>query len=39
MRIVDEAKAKEFYTNFLGFRLDWEHRFEAGSPLILSGTS
>lgn len=34
-RIFDEAKAKEFYLDFLGFQLDWEHRFEAGLPLYM----
>jgi len=33
MRIFDEAKAKEFYVGFLGFNLDWEHRFGDGFPL------
>lgn len=33
LRIFDEAKAREFYLDFLGFRVDWEHRFEPGSPL------
>jgi hypothetical protein len=33
MRIFDEAKAKEFYLGFLGFALDWEHRFGDGFPL------
>lgn len=33
MRIFDEAKAREFYVGFLGFRLDWEHRFGDGLPL------
>lgn len=33
MRIFDEAKAKEFYAGFLGFNLDWEHRFGDGFPL------
>jgi catechol 2,3-dioxygenase-like lactoylglutathione lyase family enzyme len=32
-RIFDEAKAKEFYVDFLGFTLDWEHRFDENSPL------
>lgn len=32
-RIFDEAKAKEFYLDFLGFSLDWEHRFEPHLPL------
>jgi catechol 2,3-dioxygenase-like lactoylglutathione lyase family enzyme len=35
LRIFDEAKAKEFYVDFLGFSLDWEHRFEPGLPLYL----
>ncbi len=33
LRIFDEAKAKEFYLDFLGFTLEWEHRFEADMPL------
>jgi catechol 2,3-dioxygenase-like lactoylglutathione lyase family enzyme len=32
-RIFDEDKAREFYLGFLGFSLDWEHRFEANLPL------
>jgi uncharacterized glyoxalase superfamily protein PhnB len=35
LRIFDEAKAKEFYINFLGFKVDWEHRFEDGLPLYM----
>jgi uncharacterized glyoxalase superfamily protein PhnB len=35
LRIFDEGKAKEFYLAFLGFTLDWEHRFERGLPLYL----
>ena len=35
LRIFDEAKAKEFYLDFLGFTLDWEHRFEADLPLYM----
>jgi uncharacterized glyoxalase superfamily protein PhnB len=35
LRIFDEAKAREFYVGFLGFQVDWEHRFEAGMPLYL----
>lgn len=34
-RIFDEEKAKEFYLEFLGFSLDWEHRFEDDLPLYL----
>lgn len=32
-RIFDENKAKEFYLGFLGFKLDWEHRFGKDYPL------
>ena len=35
LRIFDEAKALEFYVHFLGFQVDWEHRFEPGLPLYL----
>jgi catechol 2,3-dioxygenase-like lactoylglutathione lyase family enzyme len=35
LRIFDEAKAREFYIGFLGFKVDWEHRFEASLPLYL----
>ena len=35
LRIYDVAKAKEFYVDFLGFRLDWEHRFDENAPLYL----
>ncbi|MET0542634.1 MAG: glyoxalase superfamily protein, partial [Variovorax sp.] len=33
LRIFDEAKAREFYVGFLGYKVDWEHRFEPGLPL------
>jgi uncharacterized glyoxalase superfamily protein PhnB len=35
LRIFDVAKAKEFYSGFLGFAVDWEHRFEEGSPAYM----
>ena len=35
LRMFDEAKAREFYLDFLGFRVEFEHRFEAGLPLYL----
>ncbi|XEC96568.1 glyoxalase superfamily protein [Paenibacillus tarimensis] len=35
LRIFDESKAKEFYLDFLGAKLDWEHRFESGMPLYM----
>lgn len=34
-RIFDEAKARQFYVDYLGFTIDWEHRFEPGTPLYL----
>ena len=33
LRIFDEAKAKEFYLDFLGFTIDRQHRFESSLPL------
>ncbi|SNS11187.1 MULTISPECIES: glyoxalase superfamily protein [unclassified Azospirillum] len=33
VRIFDVAKAREFYLDFLGFALDWEHRFGDNFPL------
>lgn len=33
LRIFDVAKAKEFYLDYLGFVLDWEHRFGDDFPL------
>ncbi len=35
LRIFDEAKAREFYVGFLGFVVDWEHRFGADFPLYM----
>ena len=35
LRIFDETKAKEFYIDYLGFKVDWEHRFEDGLPLYM----
>jgi hypothetical protein len=35
LRIFDVPKAREFYLDYLGFGLDWEHRFEAGMPLYM----
>ncbi|WEK52272.1 MAG: glyoxalase superfamily protein [Candidatus Kaistia colombiensis] len=32
LRIFDIAKAMEFYRDFLGFTVDWEHRFGEGMP-------
>ena len=33
LRIFDVEKAYEFYRDFLGFNVDWEHRFHVGAPL------
>jgi catechol 2,3-dioxygenase-like lactoylglutathione lyase family enzyme len=35
LRSFDEGKAKEFYIDWLGFKVDWEHRFEPGLPLYM----
>lgn len=32
VRVVDEGRAREFYIGFLGFSVDWEHRFEPDAP-------
>ena len=34
-RIFDVDKAKEFYVGYLGFRIDWEHRFEEDTPVYM----
>lgn len=33
LRIFDIAKADEFYLGFLGFAVDWDHRYEPDLPL------
>lgn len=35
LRIFDVAKARQFYVDYLGFQVDWEHRFEPALPLYL----
>lgn len=35
LRIFDEAKAREFYLDFLGMTVDWEHRFEPDTPIYM----
>jgi ribosomal-protein-alanine N-acetyltransferase len=35
LRIFDVAKAKEFYVDYLGFHVDWEHRFDENAPLYM----
>jgi uncharacterized glyoxalase superfamily protein PhnB len=36
LRIFDVAKAREFYVEFLGFSVDWEHRFGENFPVYQS---
>ena len=35
LRSFDEAKAREFYVDFLGFEVTFEHRFEPDLPLYM----
>ena len=35
LRIFSVAKAKEFYVDYLGFTLDWEHHFDDNSPAYI----
>ena len=35
LRIFSIDKAKEFYVDFLGFKVDWEHRFDQKAPLYM----
>jgi uncharacterized glyoxalase superfamily protein PhnB len=35
LRMFDEEKAREFYVDFLGFTVDWEHRYSPDLPLYL----
>src|SRR5581483_7241728 len=35
LRIFDEAKARAHYIDYLGFKVDFEHRFEPGTPIYL----
>jgi hypothetical protein len=34
-RIYALDKAREFYLDFLGCKIDWEHRFEPGAPVYM----
>jgi catechol 2,3-dioxygenase-like lactoylglutathione lyase family enzyme len=34
-RIYSLEKAREFYVGFLGFNVDWEHRFEPDAPVFM----
>ena len=35
LRIFDEAKTLEFYVEWLGFKVDWTHRFDKNEPLYM----
>lgn len=35
LRIFDYGRAVEHYVNWLGFSIDWEHRFEEGMPVYM----
>jgi len=35
LRILDYEKAIEFYVDFLGFNIDWEHRFSSSEPVYM----
>lgn len=35
LRIFSVEKAREFYIDYLGFAVDWEHRFEPTLPLYM----
>lgn len=35
LRVMSVAQALPFYVDYLGFTLDWEHRFEPGLPLYV----
>lgn len=35
LRIFDVARAREFYLDFLGFRMDWCHRFDDAAPVYM----
>ena len=32
-RVFDINKAAEFYLEYLGFKVDWDHRFDDNAPL------
>ena len=35
LRIFSVEKAKEFYGDFLGFKFEWEHRFDDNAPAYI----
>lgn len=38
LRIFDKKKAEEFYIEWLGFTVEWEHRFEENLPVYMEIT-
>jgi catechol 2,3-dioxygenase-like lactoylglutathione lyase family enzyme len=35
LRMFSVEKAREFYCDWLGFKIDWEHRFDDSAPLFM----
>lgn len=35
LRVFDQALTRRFYVEWLGFRVDWEHRFSEGGPCYM----
>jgi catechol 2,3-dioxygenase-like lactoylglutathione lyase family enzyme len=35
LRSFSEEKAREFYVDFMGLTVNWEHRFEPDTPLYM----
>lgn len=35
LRIFDEERARAFYVDYLGFTVDWQHRFEIHFPVYM----
>jgi extradiol dioxygenase family protein len=35
LRVFDHTLAKKFYVDWLGFKIDWEHQFDAAAPRYL----
>ena len=35
LRFTNEERTRAYYVDHLGFRVDWEHRFEPGLPLFM----
>lgn len=35
LRILDHKKAVEFYIDWLGFKIDWEHKYSENFPMYI----